>query len=70
MTKMFSRGRYSAAFVENTVKRGVRHSPKSKAVVAAEAVCDEFRRFSSSSCFMTAAAATASLFLCAVCLDK
>jgi hypothetical protein len=68
MTKMFSRGRYSAAFVENTVKRAVRHSPKSKAVVAAEAVYDEFRRFSS--CFMTAAAATASLFLCADCLDK
>eukprot|EP00984_Skeletonema_dohrnii_P035884 scaffold36211_cov289-Skeletonema_dohrnii-CCMP3373.AAC.1 len=35
---MFSRGRYSAAFVEITVKRAVRHSPKSKAVVAAEAL--------------------------------
>eukprot|EP00984_Skeletonema_dohrnii_P024895 scaffold14032_cov78-Skeletonema_dohrnii-CCMP3373.AAC.1 len=32
MTKIFSRLRYSAAIVENTVKRAVRHSPKSDAV--------------------------------------
>jgi len=31
MTKIFSRLRYSAAIVENTGKRAVRHSPKSDA---------------------------------------
>eukprot|EP00984_Skeletonema_dohrnii_P025511 scaffold14691_cov152-Skeletonema_dohrnii-CCMP3373.AAC.3 len=32
MTKIFSRGRYSAAIVNNTVKRAVQHSPKSDTV--------------------------------------
>eukprot|EP00984_Skeletonema_dohrnii_P005018 scaffold1771_cov82-Skeletonema_dohrnii-CCMP3373.AAC.1 len=32
MAKIFSRGRCSAAIVENPVKRAVRHSPKSDAV--------------------------------------